>query len=264
MAPSDKLLDDWLRFAHKLADAAHALLAPAASLRPDVQVKADRSFVTSLDTQIEARLREMIGERFPGHGILGEEAGAMALDAEAVWILDPIDGTAPFIAGLPVFGTLIALAWQGVPVLGVMHLPVTNQRYVGTAGRASTLNGTAIRTRTCPDLGSAILTASNPDFLGPSERPALEALRKPTAWRIYGGCCMSYGLLAAGRADLAIDAGLALYDYAPFRPLIEGAGGVITDWQGRPITLASGSQVLAAGDAARHAEALALVAATMP
>ena len=263
-APGDKRLDEWLQFAHTLADAAHALLAPAASHRPETRMKADRSFVTSLDEQIEARLRELIRGRYPDHGILGEEAGAQALDAEAVWILDPIDGTAPFVAGLPVFGTLIALAWQGVPVLGVMHLPMTNQRYVGVAGRTSTLNGRAIRTRACADLSEAILTTSNPDFLGPSERPALDALRRPTAWRIYGGCCMSYGLLAAGRADLAIDAGLALYDYAAFRPLIEGAGGVITDWHGRPITLASGSQVLAAGDAARHSEALALIAATLP
>ncbi len=263
MAPGDKLLDEWLRFAHTLADAAHALLAPAASHRAEAQMKADRSFVTSLDEQIEARLREMIVGRYPRHGILGEEAGAQALDAEAVWILDPIDGTAPFVAGLPAFGTLIALAWQGVPILGVVHLPVVNQRYVGVAGRASTLNGKTIRTRACVDLSAAILTTSNPDFLGPSERPVLDALRKPTSWRIYGGCCMSYGLLASGRADLAIDAGLALYDYAAFRPLIEGAGGVITDWQGRPITLASGSQVLAAGDAARHGEALALIAATL-
>jgi fructose-1,6-bisphosphatase/inositol monophosphatase family enzyme len=112
-------------------------------------------------------------------------------------------------------------------------------------------------------LNTAVLTTSNPDFLGPSERPVLDALRKPTAWRTFGGCCMSYGLVAAGRADLAIDAGLQLYDYAAFRPLIEGAGGVITDWQGRPITLASGPQVLAAGDAARHGEALALIAATL-
>jgi histidinol phosphatase-like enzyme (inositol monophosphatase family) len=260
--PGDKLLDEWLHFAHALADAAHALLAPAASQRHEVRVKDDRSFVTSLDTQIETRLHEMIAQRYPGHGLLGEETGAHALDAEAVWVIDPIDGTAPFIAGLPVFGTLIALAWQGTPVLGLMHLPVTNQRYVGVAGRASTLNGAVIRTRACADLGTAILTTSNPDFLGDSERPALDALRKPTAWRIYGGCCMSYGLLASGRADLAIDAGLAIYDYAAFRPLIEGAGGVITDWQGRAITLASGSQVLAAGDAARHVEALALIAAT--
>jgi histidinol phosphatase-like enzyme (inositol monophosphatase family) len=264
VAPYDKFIDEWLHFAHTLADAAHALLAPAASQRPAASLKADGSFVTSLDEQIEARLREMIGARYPRHGILGEEGGVQAPGADAVWILDPIDGTAPFIAGLPVFGTLIALAWQGLPVLGMMHLPVTNQRYVGVAGRASTLNGRAIRTRACADLSSAILTTSNPDFLGPSERPALDALRKPTAWRIYGGCCMSYGLLAAGRADLAIDAGLAIYDYAAFRPLIEGAGGVITDWQGRPITLASGSQVLAAGDAARHSEALALIAESAP
>jgi inositol-phosphate phosphatase / L-galactose 1-phosphate phosphatase / histidinol-phosphatase len=264
MTPSDKLLDEWLHFAHTLADAAHALLAPAASHRFEAHREADPSFVTSLDEQIEARLRELIGGRYPDHGILGEEAGARSLDAEAVWILDPIDGTAPFVAGLPAFGTLIALAWHGVPVLGMVHLPVANQRYVGATGRSSSLNGRTIRTRACADLSAAILTTSNPDFLGPSDRPVLDALRKPTAWRTFGGCCMSYGLVAAGRADLAIDAGLALYDYAAFRPLIEGAGGVITDWQGRPITLASGSQVLAAGDAARHGEALALIAATLP
>lgn len=258
-APTDQQLDEWLHFAHELADAAHALLAPAAAMRPEVQVKADRSFVTALDAGIEARLRELIGARYPGHGILGEEAGARSLDADAVWILDPVDGTAPFIAGVPVFGTLIALAWQGVPVLGVMHLPVTNQRYVGIAGRASTLNGQPIRTRPCAELRTAILSTSNPDIMSEAERTALAALRERTAWRIYGGCCMSYGLLAAGRTDLAIDGGLKLFDYAPFRPLIEGAGGVITDWQGRAVTLQSGSQVLAAGDAARHREALACI-----
>lgn len=265
--PGEPQLDAWLRFAHELADAAHALLAPAAAVMtfgPEVQVKADRSFVTALDAQIEARLREMIAARHPGHGVLGEEAGASALDAEAVWILDPIDGTAPFIAGVPVFGTLIALAWQGVPVLGVMHLPVTKQRYVGVAGRASTLNGAPIRTRRCAALPAAILTTSNPDLLSAAEQQALDALRARTAWRIYGGCCMSYGLLAAGRTDLAFDAGLKLYDYAPFRPLIEGAGGVITDWQGEPVTLASGAQVLAAGDAQRHREALQIIAQLQP
>lgn len=258
--PAARHLDEWLRFAHELADAAHAILAPAATLRPEVQVKADRSFVTALDARIEAELRTRIGERYPAHGILGEEAGASALDAEVVWILDPIDGTAPFVAGVPVFGTLIALAWRGVPVLGVMHLPVTQQRYVGVGGRPSTMNGTTLRTRSCASLAQAILTTSNPDFLSADERPALEALRARTAWRIYGGCCLSYGLLAAGRTDVAIDAGFKVYDYAPFRPLIEGAGGVISDWQGRPVTLHSGSQVLAAGDPARHRDVLALVA----
>lgn len=258
-AVSQRALDAWLAFAHELADAAHELLAPAAALRPSAQVKADRSFVTALDAQIESRLRELIAARWPGHGIVGEEQDASRSDAECVWVLDPIDGTAPFIAGVPVFGTLIALAVQGTPVLGVMHLPVTRQRYVGVAGRASTLDGQALRVRPCGALSQAILSTSNPDFYAAAERPALDALRERTAWRIYGGCCLAYGLLAAGRTDVAIDTGLKVWDYAPFRPLIEGAGGVITDWDGQPITLASGPRVLAAGDAARHREALTLV-----
>ena len=263
MKLSERALDEWLHFARQLADAAHALLAPAAALMPEVQVKADRSFVTALDAQIEARLREMIAARYPQHGIVGEEADSHNAQADVVWVLDPIDGTAPFIAGVPVFGTLIALAVDQKPVLGLMHLPMTLQRYEGVVGRASTLNGTALRTRPCQDLRQAILSNSNPDFLNAAETLALNALRKATAWRIYGGCCMSYGLLAAGRTDVAIDSGLKVWDYAPFVPLIKGAGGVITDWQGQPLTLASGPQILAAGDARRHAQVLALIQQAM-
>ncbi len=258
---SPRALDEWLAFARQLADAAHDILAPAAAMRPDVEVKADRSFVTALDARIERRLREMITARHPAHGILGEEYGEHQADADVLWILDPIDGTAPFIAGVPVFGTLIALAVNRVPVLGLMHLPVTKQRYEGVAGRATTLDGAPLRTRACADLGQAILTASNPDFFDGAQRPVLDALRERTAWRIYGGCCMSYGLLAAGRTDLAVDTNLKIWDFAPFKPMIEGAGGVLSDWQGRPITLDSGPQILAAGDPARHAQALALVQA---
>ena len=263
LTPQRAALDEWLAFARQLADAAHALLAPAAALRPEVEVKADRSFVTALDAQIETRLRELITQRYPNHGILGEEHGAKAADAEVVWVLDPIDGTAPFIAGVPVFGTLIALAVAGEPVIGVMHLPVTQQRWEGVAGRPTSLNGSVVRTRHRAALSQAILSNSNPDFCSAAERPALEALRAHTAWRIYGGCCMSYGLLAAGRTDLALDTGFKVWDYAPFRPIVEGAGGVITDWQGRPLTLHSGTQVLAAGSAARHEEALRLIAGAL-
>ena len=259
MTASDSALDEWLAFARQLADAAHDMLAPAAALRPQVAVKADRSFVTALDAQIETRLRELISQRFPAHGILGEEHGARNPDAELVWVLDPIDGTAPFIAGVPVFGTLIALAVAGRPLIGLLHLPVTRQRWEGVVGRGTTLNGSAVRTRSCAALGQAILSSSNPDFFSAAERPALDALRGATAWRIYGGCCMSYGLLAAGRTDLAIDTGFKVWDYAPFRPIVEGAGGLISDWQGHALTLASGAQVLAAGSAERHDEARRLI-----
>lgn len=258
-------LDAWTAFGESLADEARTLFAPHIGLAPTVEVKADRSLVTALDSAIEVRLRERIQARFPAHGILGEELGPERLEAEAVWVLDPIDGTAPFIAGMPVFGTLIALLWRGRPVIGVMDFPVTHDRWVGVQGRPTRHNGAPCRTRACDALESAMLTTSNPDFYAAAERPAFEALRTRTRWRIYGGCCLAYGLLAAGRTDVAIDAGLKLYDYAPFVPVIEGAGGVITDWQGRSLSLHNPSRrIVAAGDARRHCEALDLIADALP
>ncbi|MFO1267729.1 MAG: inositol monophosphatase family protein [Rubrivivax sp.] len=258
-APTDQQLDEWLRFAHELADAAHALLAPAAAMRPDVQVKADRSFVTALDAGIEARLRELIGARYrPRHPRRGSRRRTRSTPKRCG---SSTPSTAPHPSSPACRCSARSSRWPGraCRCSGVMHLPVTNQRYVGIAGRASTLNGQPIRTRPCAELRTAILSTSNPDIMSDAERTALQALCERTAWRIYGGCCMSYGLLAAGRTDLAIDGGLKLFDYAPFRPLIEGAGGVITDWQGRAVTLQCGSRVLAAGDAARHREALACI-----
>lgn len=252
-------LDEWLAFAMELADAAHAILAPAGRVRTDATVKPDKSFVTALDSEIEKRMREMIEKRFPEHGILGEEWGVSRAGAEVVWVLDPIDGTAPFIAGVPVYGTLISVAVAGTPVLGIIDQAATADRWVGVQGRTTRHTDGQCHTRPCADLSRAILTSSNPDFFTINERPALDALRKATAWRIYGGCCRSYGLLASGRTDVAIDTGFGVYDFAPFVPIITGAGGVITDWEGKPLSLASGPRILAAGDPARHREARAIV-----
>lgn len=250
---------DWVDFACHLADLARGMLLAGHDSHATATLKPDRSFVTALDSAIEARLRAEIEKAYPGHGIIGEEDEPSGIGADYTWVLDPIDGTAPFIAGVPVYGTLIAFAIKGRPVIGIIDLPVTSQRWLGVAGQPSRLNGEVIRTRPCSDLKLAIVSASNPDFFSPGEAPALEALKAETAWRIYGGCCMSYGLLACGRTDVAIDTRLQVYDYAAFVPIIEGAGGVISDWQGNPLTLDSGPQVLAAGQPARHAEALALV-----
>jgi histidinol phosphatase-like enzyme (inositol monophosphatase family) len=259
----DRFLDEWTAFAVTLADAAHAMLAPAGRIRPDAEVKPDRSFVTRFDLEIEERLRDLIGRRYPSHGILGEEGAPTDVDAEFVWILDPIDGTAPFIAGAPVYGTLIALAHEGLPIVGVIDQAATPDRWVGTKSRATRHTDGACRTRACPGLAKAILTSSNPDFFDDEERPALDSLRRATAWRIYGTACMAYGLLASGRTDAAIDTGFKVHDFAPFVPIVEGAGGTITDWEGRPLTLTSGPRVLAAGTAACHAEARALIDAAL-
>ncbi len=250
-------LDEWVAFAEALADESRAMFGAAGA--PVVALKPDRSFVTDLDERIERRLRERIADRFPTHGIIGEEGGDTGPARELTWVLDPVDGTAPFIAGVPVYGTLIALLADGVPVLGIIDLPVTGDRWVGATGRTTRHSAGPCTTRACAALSGAILSASNPDFFGDAERPALDALRAATAWRIYGGCCMAYGLLASGRTDLAIDASLKLWDYAPFPPIIEGAGGVVSDWDGRPLALGSGPRILAAGDRDRHREALALV-----
>ena len=250
---------DWIVFACSLADLARDMLLQGQDSHKTATLKPDRSFVTELDSSIEARLRDEIVKTYPDHGIIGEEDEPSRTDTDFTWILDPIDGTAPFIAGVPVYGTLIAFAIKGRPVIGIIDLPVTSQRWLGVAGQPSRLNGEVIRTRPCSDLKHAIVSASNPDFFSSGEAPALEILKAETAWRIYGGCCMSYGLLACGRTDVAIDTRLQVYDYAAFVPIIEGAGGIISDWQGNPLTLTSGPQVLAAGHPERHAEALALV-----
>lgn len=255
--------DEWLAFALQLATESGAILREAATVRPDVEVKPDRSFVTALDARIERRMREMLADRFPSHGIIGEEEAPTDGDADLVWVLDPIDGTAAFIAGLPVYGSLIALMREGEPILGIIDHPITGDRWIGVKGSPTTHNGRPCRTRACGALGEAILSASNPDFFDAEETPALNAMRAATAWRIWGGACMSFGLLASGRTDAAFDTRLKLWDFAPFRPIIEGAGGVITDWDGRPIDHQTGKRIMAAGDPARHREMLGLVETAM-
>jgi len=261
--PKGRALDRLVAFAQRLADESGKILLPANARRPRVELKADRSLVTKIDRRIERKLRGLIHAEFPGHGVLGEEAGGQNVDADLLWVIDPIDGTAPFVAGVPVFGTLIALLYRGEPIVGVIDHPVTRDRWVGARGRPTTRNGRRCATRSCGAVADALLSASNPDFFKADDRPVFEALRSKTQWRIYGGSCFSYGLLASGRTDIAIDTGLSIHDFAAFRPVIEGAGGVITDWDGAPITLKTGRRILAAGDPARHRDALAVLRRAM-
>lgn len=234
------------------------LRAAAAETRAS-ELKPDRTFVTATDRAIELRLRERIADRFPQHGIWGEEFGREKPGAGWQWILDPIDGTAQFIAGIPVYATLIALAKGGVPVLGLMDFPAIGERWIGCEGHATTCNGAICRTSRTMILSDAMMSTSSPDFYAETERPVLAALQGATRWRIYGGAALSYGCLAAGRTDLACDSSFQVYDFAAFRPIIEGAGGVVTDWEGRSLSLDSGSRVLAAATSGLHAEALRLL-----
>jgi histidinol phosphatase-like enzyme (inositol monophosphatase family) len=217
--------------------------------------------VTNTDKAIELRLRELIQDAYPNHGIFGEEFGNVNIDAEFVWVLDPIDGTAAFVAGIPVYGTLIGLAREGRPYVGIIDHPITNDRWAGVAGLMAERNGSPIRTRPCRDLKTALGTCSNPDFMNAGELERFTRLRKQLQYVQYGGSCYAYGVLASGRTDLAIDSGLDAFDVIASLAIIEGAGGSASDWHGKKIALGWSGQIIAAGDDACRKMALEVLAA---
>jgi len=252
--------DELIAFAELLADEARTIMGQANASPSDIQYKADASPVTDLDRRIEARMRALIDDRYPHHGILGEEHGSRDLDAELVWVLDPIDGTAPFIAGIPVYGTLIGLARQGRPFIGVIDHPATGDRWVGLAGSFARRNGHAVHTRRCQRLADAFVTNSNPDFLSSGEMSAFTALKSRVRYVQYGGSCYAYAMLASGRTDIGLDAKFDPFDvFAPVA-VIEGAGGIVTDWSGKAIDLAWQGRILAAGCAEMHEQAMSALA----
>jgi histidinol phosphatase-like enzyme (inositol monophosphatase family) len=249
-----------LAFAERLADEARKLLAAAAEdvVRPDI--KADNSYVTATDRAIESRLRELVADAHPGHGVLGEEFGAHGLDADYVWVLDPLDGTAAFVAGVPVYGTLIGLARQGSPWLGVMDYPATAERWTGVHGAFARHNGAPVRTRPSADLGSALATCSNPDFFSASDAEGLARVRARVQYTLYGASSYAFGLLAAGRTDLAVDCGLKPYDVFAPAAVISGAGGHVSDWAGAPPSLTPPSTTyLSTSTPTLHQEVLPLL-----
>jgi len=251
---------EFLALAHWLADASGAILRRYFRAGVEVMEKPDASPVTVADREAEAAIRAAILSAYPGHGIVGEEHGTERADAEFVWVIDPIDGTKSFVTGRPLFGTLIALAQGGAPVLGVIDHPALDERWVGAVGWPTLMNGRETRVRACAGVGGAALLASSPHMFEPDATAQFERLRRRARITLYGSDCYAYALVASGYADVVAEAHMAVYDYLAAVPVIEGAGGVITDWRGRRLSLDSGDRVLAAGDAGVHAEALRLLA----
>jgi len=257
---------EFLALAERLADAASAIILRHFRTAFAVDDKADTSPVTIADRDAETAMRTLIEQTFPDHGIIGEEHGVRNAGAKYVWVLDPIDGTKSFVTGRPIFGTLIALCRDGVPIVGVIDCSALGERWIGAAGRP-TLHRTrlgpsgAVKTRPCPALKQAALYCTSPLMFGAGEFARFERVRQAVKLPLYGGDCYAYGLVASGYADLVVEAGLKVYDWAALVPVIEGAGGRVTDWAGRRLDLGvTSSQVLAAGDARVHDAAKALLA----
>ena len=222
--------------------------------------KPDLSPVTIADREAEAAMRRLIAARFPDHGIIGEEFGREQEDAEFVWVLDPIDGTKSFISGVPLFGTLIALARRGRPILGVIDQPISRERWIGAAGRSTVFNGAPIRVRSCRSLAAATLFATSPDMFTGDDRAGFGRVAAAAKLVRFGADCYAYGLLAHGFVDLVIEVSLKPYDFSAILPVVEGAGGIASDWRGAPLTVASDGRVVVAGDRRAHEAALALLA----
>jgi myo-inositol-1(or 4)-monophosphatase len=220
--------------------------------------KLDESPVTIADRMIEKRLREVIEARFPGHGIYGEEMGVKHGN-DFTWILDPIDGTKSFITGFPLFGTLISLTYQEQPFCGLIDIPATGERWLGRPGE-TVFAGNAARTSRCESLSDARFYTTSPDmFASGEEAECFERLSRRTRLRRFGGDCYIYGLIASGHCDIALETGLQPYDYMAVAPVIAGAGGCITDWQGNALSIHSDGRVLASATRKLHDEALALL-----
>lgn len=258
-------LDELLAFAHRLADLS------AASIRPhfrNLEAIEDKSGggridpVTAADRAAEKVIRDEVARQWPDHDVVGEEFGGEMTGAEFCWLVDPIDGTRPFVVGLPVWGSLIGLLQYGEPVLGMMNQPFTGERYwAGPSGAfyRGPDGERALRTRPCSSLGEAIVTTTNPDmFATDNDRTRFDTLSSGARMRWFGGDCYGYCLLAAGQIDMVAESGLSSYDIVPLVPIVEAAGGCITTWDGKPVT--DGGSVLACGDPALHEEALRILA----
>lgn len=237
-----------IALAETMADAAAEIAKKYYRAEFDIERKADSSPVTQADREIERLLRTMIAAAHPDHGIWGEEEGSHNLDAEWVWVLDPIDGTRAFMSGMPSFATLIGLLHHGKPVLGIIDQAITGDRWLGAAGRSTLMNGRKVATRACRNLDRAFLKATAPDMFTGADIANFFRLSGMVGTTSYGGDAYNYGLLAAGFIDLVVEASNKPHDFLPLVPVIEGAGGVITDWHGAPLTLQSDGRVLAAGD----------------
>lgn len=244
-----------VRFADHLADLAGAAIRPHFRQKIDIVSKADDSPVTVADRNAEAVMRKAIEAQWPDHGIFGEEFGQVRTDSPWRWILDPIDGTKSFVTGLPIFGTLIALTFEGRPVLGVIDQPITRDRWIGAAGRPTIYNGAVARSNSGTALDQAALLTTYVDAFTDSEMAAFTRLRKACRLNRMSGDCIAYAMIPSGFADIVIDGRVQPYDYAALVPVIEGAGGVITDWEGRRLDTTSPARVLAAANPALHAAA---------
>lgn len=238
----------YLETAHLVADSARAIIRKAFRRDAKIKIKPDGSPVTATDLEIEKIVRSTILKRHPDHEFFGEETGRTGDSKEWLWMIDPIDGTRSYATGKPTFGTLIALLHQGIPVIGLIDQAILEERWVGIAGLKTSCNGNPCSTSTVKDLKRSRLCMTSPDMFNKPQKVKVESLSEQCGFRTFGGDCYNYGLLASGHSELICEASLKPYDYCALIPIIEGAGGAISNWHGEGLKIDSCGEVLAAAN----------------
>ena len=248
--------ETYVDLAERLAEASGKIVRRHFRSLSGVGEKQDLTPVTIADKEAEFAMRKMIQVEYPDHGIIGEEGGNTLQNNEFVWVLDPIDGTKNYASGSYQFGTLISLLEEGTCILGIIDQPVLKERWLGVRGRPTTFNADPVQARTCDELTDAWMYSSNPGMFELDNQKRFASLASRVKYSLFGTDCIGYGLVASGFTDIICEAQMKPWDYAAHIPIIEGAGGVISDWKGNPLTLYSGGTVLACGDARIHKAAL--------
>jgi histidinol phosphatase-like enzyme (inositol monophosphatase family) len=244
-------LDALVAAATEAAEAAGAAIRPHFRSGLAADLKSDESPVTLADRAAEQAMRAVLAARFPDHGILGEEFGRQHADRRFRWVLDPIDGTRAFITGRPIFGSLIALLDGETPIIGLIDQPVTGERWLGVAGHPTRFTGPfggAAGCRPRAGIAEAELSATAPEMFDADESASFRRLAGAVRRVSWGGDCYAYGLLALGQIDIVAESGLQMWDWAALVPVIEGAGGRMTDWAGNKLRGEGRARALAVGD----------------
>lgn len=253
-------MDQYFRkLAERLADEAGIISRQYFGQSLDIIDKEDESPVTIADRSIETRLREIVERERPDDGILGEEFGIKESRNGYTWVFDPIDGTKSFTIGRPTFGNLIGLCFEEKPILGIINHPALNQRWIGQSGHQTIYNGNPVSCRPCPNLKSAIFGTGSASQISTNDPARLSRIEAATRYTVYQGDCHFYGLMANGLMDVIVEDHLGIYDFIALVPVIEGAGGFITDWNGNPKTLHGNPSLIAAGSENIHQEILGLL-----
>jgi len=253
-------LNEILAAAVGLAEACSQCASEAWRSDLAVTYKPDGSSLTEADLSIEAMWRERIGNLFPSHGILGEEYGLETGRSAFTWVLDPIDGTRQFGTGLLNFASLISVCRDGTPVLGIIDLPLTSVRYVAAEGSGTHFGGRLVRSSGRGDMDEAIVSLANPDSFGGRCAKGYERLRASGRLRVFDGGAPAYGALSRGLIDVCLNADdLHAYDICALCPVVQEAGGVISDWKGQPLTLASRGAIVACASSELHTSVLGML-----